>query len=186
MHSRLTFVRRAALPLLLATSVLAACGGGGDDDAADPSAGAGPEAAASADEPTPAPGEPAGAPAPDASDGSGVPDLPAESPDTPSAAASCAPDAILPDVRAVLESGGGVGITGVEVLACQNGFAHVIAEPDTSGCAGPVPCIDAEQVILRAEGDEWAFVTAGTGIGCGELSPPEAELAAACTGLGLP
>ena len=106
--------------------------------------------------------------------------------DTPHA--PCTAAAILPVVAAELEAaaGGALHIVSVDLQQCQNGYARVLAVPDSSRCGHPGgACLDNEQVFLADHGGQWSYLTSGTGIVCEADDDLFPALLAACRALGL-
>ena len=93
---------------------------------------------------------------------------------------------MLPVVQAAVGDPSSLSIVAIEITECQNGYARVGAVPDNSRCepGGGGTCVDTEQVFLRADGENWTYLTSGTGISCTDPAL-EPDLARACEALSL-
>lgn len=105
--------------------------------------------------------------------------VPSASDASPSSTASCTTDSILPVVQdADFYARDVISIVDVEIVECQNGYARVVAISDRPDLK--------EQVFLKAEGDKWRYLVAGSGIDCrDDVGMLGEELIVACEALGL-
>jgi hypothetical protein len=119
----------------------------------------------------------------DGNDDSAAPTSTSTSP----AASACEPQAFLPVLKAAFDNTAEeLRVVRVDVRRCRNGYAQVVAVPDTSVCKpGIEHCYDSVQVWLRLDDGEWKILNSGTGISCEDtdLSP---TLRPACRALGYP
>ena len=74
----------------------------------------------------------------------------------------------------------------VSLIPVPDGYARVLAVPDSSRCGHPGgACLDNEQVFLAEHGGQWSYLTSGTGIVCEADDDLFPALLTACRALGL-